>query len=376
MVPRSSALTKNRSKGESTESQAVTDISPIIDSLKEALEFSNKTQLRKKVLEIAKITGESFRQRGDSSVSYLPFRKDLDQILESKTLERAKYYTKRLLKSLTESKTNGINDINLYRWKEYDEIITDSLWTFDKRDTSGAHLGWYWGNFVPQIPHQIFLRFTKKGDWVLDPFAGSGTTLIEGLRLGRNTIGVDINKETIKRAASLIKRETNVFGTSSILKSGDSTKINFEDLCKRNGASRVQLVIMHPPYHDIIKFSKNSKDLSNANSVGKFLQGFGQVVKRTYPVLQDGRYLVLVAGDKYQNGEWIPLGFYLMEEIIKNGYKLTGIIAKNFEDTRAKREQKKLWRYRALVGGFYVFKHEYIFIFKKQSKKDSGADRV
>ncbi len=373
MVPRSSKLMRNESKDESTESEIVTDISPIIDSLKEALESSNKTQLQKKVMEIAQTTGESLRQSG---VSYLPLRKDLDQILESKTLERARYYTKRLLKSLTESKTNGINDINLYRWKEYDEILTDSLWTFDKRDTSGGHLGWYWGNFVPQIPHQIFLRFTKKGDWVLDPFAGSGTTLIEGLRLGRNTIGVDINKETIKRAASLIKSETNVFGTRSVLKNGDSTKISFEDLCKRSGASQVQLVMMHPPYHDIIKFSKNSKDLSNTNSIGKFLQGFGQVVKRTYPVLQDGRYLVLVAGDKYQNGEWIPLGFYLMEEVIKNGYKLTGIIAKNFEDTRAKREQKKLWRYRALVGGFYVFKHEYIFIFKKQNEKDSGADRV
>ena len=44
-----------------------------------------------------------------------------------------------------------------------------------------------------------------------------------------------------------------------------------------------------------------------------------------------GRYLVLVVGDKYQDGEWIPLGFYSMQEVMKYGYKLTGIITKNFE---------------------------------------------
>ncbi|MEM0138059.1 MAG: DNA methylase, partial [Thermoplasmata archaeon] len=38
---------------------------------------------------------------------------------------------------------------------------------------------------------------------------------------------------------------------------------------------------------------------------------------------------------------------------------------KNFDYTRGKRSQQELWRYRALQGEYYVFKHEYIFIFKK-----------
>jgi len=120
---------------------------------------------------------------------------ELNQILESQTLERAKYYLKRLEKGVQKVKTSKINDINLLRWKEYDDIITDSLWILNKRDTSGAHLGWYWGNFIPQIPHQMMLRYTKKGDWVLDTFVGSGTTLIECRRLGRNGIGIELNPE-------------------------------------------------------------------------------------------------------------------------------------------------------------------------------------
>ena len=71
-------------------------------------------------------------------------------------------------------------------------------------------------------------------------------------------------------------------------------------------------------------------------------------------------------GDKYARCEWIPLGFQTMNEVLKRGYSLKSIIVKNFEDTTAKRSQKELWKYRALVGGFYIFKHEYIFVFRKR----------
>ncbi len=60
-----------------------------------------------------------------------------------------------------------INDLNLKNWKEYDDILTDSLWVMGERDKSGAHNGSYHGNFIPQIPNQLMRRFTKKGDVVL-----------------------------------------------------------------------------------------------------------------------------------------------------------------------------------------------------------------
>jgi hypothetical protein len=92
---------------------------------------------------------------------------------------------------------------------------------------------------------------------------------------------------------------------------------------------------------------------------------FGAVVDNTTPYLENGRYFALVVGDKYSKGEWVPLGFYCMQEVLKRGYLLKSIVVKNFEETRGKKNQKELWRYRALAGGFYVFKHEYIFIFQK-----------
>ena len=308
----------------------------------------------------------------DANGDTISLRKDiltseLNQILGAQTIERAKYYLRRLETAVQKVKTSKINDINLLRWKEYDGIITDSLWILDKRDKSGAHLGWYWGNFVPQIPHQMMLRYTKKGDWVLDTFVGSGTTLIECRRLGRNGIGIELNQEVAQKAKELIEKEQNKSNVISEVIVGDSRTIGIKQILDKYGITKVQLLIMHPPYHDIIKFSKNEKDLSYAKNTEEFLKIFGEVVDNATPFLEKERYFALVIGDKYSKGEWIPLGFYCMQEVIKRGYLLKSIIVKNFEETRGKRNQKELWRYRALVGGFYIFKHEYIILFKKKA---------
>lgn len=347
-----------------------------IEILSEILETNQIDIIRNKIFFIINIiTHFSKDEEGllniDTNGDTISIRKDilisdLNQILESQTLERAKYYINRLKEGIQKVKTSKINDINLLRWKEYDNIITDSLWIFDKRDSSGVHNGWYWGNFIPQIPHQMMIRYTKKGDWVLDTFVGSGTTLIECKRLGRNGIGIELNPEVAKRSQELINKEENRYNIITDVIIGDSRTIDIKRILNKYGIKQFQLIIMHPPYHDIIKFSNKENDLSNAISVDKFLEMFGEVIDNTTSYLERGRYLVLVIGDKYSKGEWIPLGFYCMQEVLKRNYSLKSIIVKNFEETRGKRSQKELWRYRALVGGFYVFKHEYIFLFKKK----------
>ena len=293
---------------------------------------------------------------------------ELHQIMNAQTIGRAKYYLNRLKKSLTEIKTSKINDLNLNRWKEYDDILTESLWILDKRDKSGAHNAGYWGNFIPQIPNQFLRRYTKQGEWVLDAFLGSGTTLIECKRLGRNGIGVELLPEIVEIANKNISSEENKFNVKTEVINEDSTELNFKQELEKRNIKSVQFLIMHPPYWDIIKFSKNNKDLSNAKSVEDFLNLFGKVVDNTYDVLDKGRYFAVVIGDKYSKGEWIPLAFYTMNEVLKRGYILKSTIIKNFEETKGKMNQKELWRYRALVGGFYIFKHEYIFLFKKVKK--------
>jgi len=104
----------------------------------------------------------------------------------------------------------------------------------------------YPAKFIPQFPRKIIQSLSKKGEIVLDPFCGSGTTLVESKLLGRNSIGVDINpiatlvskvKTTPLSDAQLkeVKRIVSEIGTSVNLHYGirpiigkRSKCINFE----------------------------------------------------------------------------------------------------------------------------------------------------
>ncbi|MDP2362293.1 MAG: DNA methyltransferase, partial [Ignavibacteria bacterium] len=265
---------------------------------------------------------------------------ELIQILETHTIERTKYYIRRLKKSLTETKQSNINDLNLNRWKEYDDIITDSLWILNKRDNSGVHHAGYWGNFIPQIPNQLLRRYTKKGEWILDPFLGSGTTFIEAQRLGRNAVGIELSKKVLDQTKKNIAKETNPLNVKLEFINEDSASVDLKIILSTLNIKSFQFQIFHPPYWDIIKFSDSKSDLSNAESIKEFLKGFGSVLDNCLPYLDKKRYAAVVISDKYSGGEWISLGFYVMQEVLKRGMILKSTIVKNFEETTAKRNQK------------------------------------
>ena len=256
------------------------------------------------------------------------------------------------------------NDLDPKKWKEYSDINTDSLWLIEKRDNSGAHSGDYHGNFVPQIPHQLFTRYTKKGDWILDPVMGSGTSLIEAQRLGRNSIGIDLQPDVVQEAEERIRTEQR---KNCIVRTvtGDSRTVNIKEVMSSVGIDKLQFVMMHPPYWDIIKFSDNEKDLSNTSTLDEFLESFGQVIDNSTKYLEKNRYCACVIGDKYANSQVIPLGFYCMNQFMERGFLLKAILVKNFGETKGKANQQGIWRYRAITNDFYIFKHEYIFVFKK-----------
>lgn len=261
------------------------------------------------------------------------------------------------------------SDIDLKYWKEYKDIITDSLWILGPRDKTGGHKLDYFGNFIPQIATQMLLRYSKENEIVLDLFLGSGTTAIESVRLKRRCIGVEIQNNLVKYVKDKIPDEE--LNSRIWILQGDSTtfeiKQKIKDVLKKMKKKNIQFLILHPPYHDIIQFSRLPMDLCNAPTTDEFLKLFSKVVKNGYGLLEPGRFAALVIGDKYTKKKLIPLGFLCMEKMNEAGFITKSIIVKNIVgNERGKGKASNLWRYRALAGGFYVFKHEYIIVFQKK----------
>ena len=265
---------------------------------------------------------------------------------------------------------SSFSDIDLRRWRDYSDIITDSLWLFPARDKSGPHVGDYWGNFVPQVPNQIIRRFSKRGEVVVDLFAGMGTTLIECRHLGRHGIGVELVAAVAAGAAERIDRAENIDGVCAEVLVGDSrlpaTTARVRERLAALQRTHADCLILHPPYHDIIRFGDEAANLSNQATVEEFLREFSRVVDQAVDLLAPGRFLALVVGDIYGSGEWVPLSFLCMEVCRQRGLLLKGINIKDMQgNERGKGRSGPLWRYRALSQGFYVFKHEYVFVFRK-----------
>ncbi len=80
----------------------------------------------------------------------------------------------------------------------FGDVETDASWSFaglttrqTRYVTHGYHS--YAAKFIPQLAARLIEDLSRKGDWVLEPFMGSGTTLVEAKLLGRPSLGVDIN---------------------------------------------------------------------------------------------------------------------------------------------------------------------------------------
>ena len=265
-------------------------------------------------------------------------------------------------------KTTAYSDINLKRWREYEHVKTDTLWEFPSRLKEGGHTNEYHGNYIPQIAQQIYERYTKKNDVVLDLFFGSGTSGIEAINMGRRCIGVELKDDLVEKVSAKFSSKQLVTDVNIICSdsANEITKDKVQARLDIMGVKKAQLLMLHPPYDDIIKFSDKKEDLSNCATTEEFYDLFEKVAKNGYDLLEKGRFACLIIGDKYANSQHIPLGFECMARMNKLGFITKAIIIKDMQgNERAKGKTANLWRYRALAGGFYIFKHEYVMVFQK-----------
>ena len=234
-----------------------------------------------------------------------------------------------------------------------------TVWSFPDRGDWATHSNTanYRGNWSPYIPRNLIFKYSKAGQTVLDCFCGSGTTAIEAKLLRRKCIAIDINESAVK----LTKKNLS-FGLpkgwryyKADVRIGDARDLSFLD------DNSVDLVCAHPPYANIIKYSKKTTgDLSHLE-VDEFLKEMAPVARESFRVLKGGRYCAVLIGDTRKNKRVVPLGFMLMRVYLRAGFILKEIIVKQQHNCAMTDE----WREKSLKYKFLLLAHEYLPVFEK-----------
>lgn len=223
-----------------------------------------------------------------------------------------------------------------------------SFWGADIiREPKSFGSGSFKGNFIPQIPIMGIKRFTHVGDVVIDPMAGSGTTLDVATLLNRSCVALDLYPSR-----------------ADILPSG--TEI----------IDKAKLFVLHPPYADLAivygdkpypgtKEAKFPKGKGLSLPPDEFVVEFGEMLNNVViPNLLPEGYVVLVIGDGWRNNEIYPLTGKLLA-LFYDDFRVVHLITK-YIGAWTQRLNRAIWEYRALKSGFGVLEHEYVIVFQRR----------
>jgi len=150
---------------------------------------------------------------------------------------------------------------------------------------------------------------------------GSGTTLVEAKLLNRHAVGVDINPQSVSISETNLQFQCE--SKSKIFtRNGNATDLHF---IKDN---QIDFICTHPPYANIIKYSKGIEGDISLLAVDEFLSEMKKVAEESFRVLKKGKMCAVMIGDVKKYGKVIPLGFRMMECFLQAGFVNKEIIIK------------------------------------------------
>lgn len=227
--------------------------------------------------------------------------------------------------------------------------------SFPHRWKRATHDSKYRWNRSPDMVRNVILRYSKQWDTILDPMIWWGTTAIESKLLNRNCVGYDINPDAINITKEKINFECE-FNPDIKIQKNDARKLKLRD-------ESIDLIMNHPPYADIIKYSewKIKWDLSNIHDIDKFCDEMEKVAKEFYRVLKKWKYCAILIWDTRRNKLYQPLAFKVMERFLRNGFLLKEHIIKVQHNCKA----TWFWVKKSQEYNFLLIMHEHLFIFKK-----------
>ncbi len=256
-----------------------------------------------------------------------------------------------------------LNSLDGKTWTRYSISIWDIIKTKEEMRLKHPAL------FPQALVRRLLEIYTKPGDTILDPFAGSGSTLVAAEKLGRQGIGFEITSEYVALAQKRIQMENNEQSQMITLKILNEDARNISQHIAPNS---IDLIVTSPPYWNIHRqrrsadgksprpYSKSKQDLGNITSYSRFLDNLNIVFSQLFLVVKPGRWCILIVMDLRKGSKFYPFHIDCIQRMQTSGFLLEDIIIWD------RRQEYHNLRPLGYPTTFRVNKcHEYILIFQK-----------
>jgi len=249
-------------------------------------------------------------------------------------------------------------------WLQY----SISIWSDIRKSTAENGLG-HPAIFPTMLPERLISIFSQEEDLILDPFAGSGSTLIAAKNLRRQSLGIELSHEFIETYERRMDN-SNLFDDNKY--APNLVKGDARELRKWADEESVQLTVTSPPYWDILNqrrtadykeirnYGNSDVDLGNIKSYTAFLDALKNVFAQVYYVTKANGVCCVVLMDLRKKDRFYPFHVDTIEFMSDIGFVLDDIIIW---------DRRQEYNNLRPLGYPYVFRvnkvHEFILIFKK-----------
>lgn len=217
------------------------------------------------------------------------------------------------------------------------------VWQFNYSGRDIRDKNMHPATFPLALARQVISLFTHAGELVLDPFVGSGTTLVAAQDLNRNALGFDLQP---KYVALCRKR----LGPGRMTTTAQQ-KVFLDDaqnVPKYVAKETVALIWTSPPYANLLnrqrqnksrrgaarknqqlgkveQYSQNYRDLGTM-PLDRYTKQIGEIFEKLLPLLRPKAHCVINVPDMWWENERVTIHVSLIEELRRRGYELRNTI--------------------------------------------------
>jgi DNA modification methylase len=249
--------------------------------------------------------------------------------------------------------------LKVVKKKEEDAITTaaddkprlesTTLWDYPRQSYGRTPKGSnkYAGVTPAFVIYNMVKRYTEPGDLVLDPMAGSGTTIDVCREEGRRCMAYDISP------------------TRPDIVQNDARRIPLED-------ESVDMVFIDSPYGDNIDYNDQPGNIGRISAeADEFYEALDRVMAEVYRVLKPGKTLGWLIGDQWVKKKFTPVGFRVYEQLCRH-FETVDVIC---VARRSQTSNTGIWHNRALRFNFYLRGFKYLFIMRKPAADEEQATK-